>query len=294
MRSIDGNTKLVGLIGQPVSHSLSPVMHNAAFEKMNRNWVYLGMECSKNNLEIVLTGLKLAGFIGLNITIPHKSEVLKFCTKLTPIAKRLNAVNTLIADEGKGWKGSNTDVEGFIAPLKERQFEKNIAVVIGNGGSARAVVAGLQMLKIKEIYVIGRNSKSLKLFIQELDQESSDSSLYGLLYNHQDISEKIKLANLIINATPIGMKGLEQHNRVDVPLEKYIWNSLSERNILYDLIYTPNPTNWLRLGESKGCQTINGLEMLIEQGAASLRLWSNTNDVPIDTMRKAAKNALMN
>ena len=143
---ISGTTGLIGLLGQPVSHSLSPVMHNAALKAMDLDWRYLALPCEAEDLEAVLDGLKAVGCRGLNVTIPHKQQIAGLCRELSPLARRLGAVNTLTPLANDGWHGHNTDAEGFLAPLQEHaeEWRGSEAVVLGCGGSARAVGAGLQ------------------------------------------------------------------------------------------------------------------------------------------------------
>ncbi len=296
---ISGKTKLIGLLGQPVTHSLSPVIHNAALKAMGLDWCYIALPCETKNFEIVTKALREINCQGLNITIPHKQIALNVCNQIKPLAKKLGAINTLIPNKEGGWTGTNTDVEGFIAPLKEKKLFNKKAIVIGNGGSARAVIAGLNKLGFAEITVIGRNNESLTNFIKDLNSkffniDNSKKSLKGLLQDDQAIIKKIANANLIINTTPVGMSTSSKNNShaKGIPLCKEFWEYLNPQTILYDLIYTPRPTSWLTLGASKGCEIIDGLEMLIQQGAESLKLWSRSNEVPIDVMREAAKQQL--
>jgi len=294
MITITGKTNLVGLLGQPVNHSLSPVMHNAAYEEMGLDWCYLAIPCEKTNLEEITKTLRLIDCKGLNVTIPHKQEILKACNKLTLTANEIQAVNTLIPEKDNQWIGANTDVEGFIMPLKDKNLINKNVVVIGCGGSARAVVMGLNSLNVKKITIIGRNENSLNIFISNMKELSTKSKVLieGINNKKLDVTPYIEEADLIVNTTPIGMnrKPSEQEN---IPLGDKIWNNLTNKTILYDLIYTPRPTNWLRLGQEKNCFTIDGLDMLVEQGALSIKLWSGFNNVPTKIMKSSAKKHLM-
>ncbi len=167
-------------------------------------------------------------------------------------------------------------------------------VIIGCGGSARAVAMGLNSLKIKKVTIIGRNENSLDIFVKSMRNLLSkrDISIEGINNQKLNISEYIEEADLIINTTPIGMNS-KKSKQENVPLGNEIWNCLSNKTILYDLIYTPRPTNWLKLGQEKNCFTIDGLDMLVEQGAFSIRLWSGFHDVPVQTMKSAAEKHLM-
>lgn len=295
MGMISGTTCLVGLLGQPVRHSLSPVMQNAALAAMDLDWCYMALPCETNELITVLSALRSMNCLGLNITIPHKQDVAKACRELSPLATRLGAVNTLLPHADGGWAGTNTDVAGFLAPLQacNREWHERSAIVLGCGGSARAVVAGLQDLKLAQIMVVGRRPNALKRFIDDLNPTPSTSKvqLQGILQQDSALVEQLLKADLVINTTPVGMASIHSENSEPIelmPLGQEIWQNLRPSTTLYDLIYTPRPTNWLSWGAQHGCHCIDGLEMLIQQGAASLRLWSGKNDVPIEKMRKAA------
>ena len=286
---INGGTALVGLLGNPVSHSLSPAMHNAALRAMDLNWRYLALPCETGDLRAVLNGLQAAGCQGLNVTIPHKQTVAELCVELSPLARRLGAVNTLIPLSSGGWKGTNTDVEGFLAPLIHScSWKGRQALVVGCGGSARAVVAGLQELELDGITVVGRRAEALDAFINDLRED--EAPLTPCLETGISLSEVVNAADLVVNTTPLGMA---QHGQTsDVPLGPDLWRGLRADAVLYDLIYTPRPTAWLGLGKTRGNRCFDGLEMLVQQGAASLRIWSGRSDVPIDIMRNAAESAL--
>ena len=286
---INGDTGLVGLLGNPVRHSLSPAMHNAALQALQLNWSYLPLPCTSQNLKEVLEGLRGVGCHGLNVTIPHKQDVAGLCHELSPLAKRLGAVNTLIPLDSGGWHGTNTDVEGFLTPLGEPSSWQNCrGVIIGCGGSARAIAAALQGLGLASITVIGRRPDALDEFIQDLQDD--DAPLTPCLHSNPILASLIEQADLVVNTTPVGMA---QHGEAQAfPLGEAIWSHLRGSAVLYDLIYTPRPTTWLSWGQSRGHRCIDGLEMLVQQGAASLRLWSDRNDVPVDTMRRAAEAAL--
>ena len=294
MIAITGKTKLVGLLGQPVNHSLSPVMHNAAYKEMGLDWCYLAIPCNNENIEKVTTALRLVDCKGLNVTIPHKQAVLKACNKLTKIANDIQAVNTLMPEKNNKWIGANTDVEGFLMPLKNHNLRGKSVIVIGCGGSARAVVMGLNSLNIKEITVIGRNEISLEIFVKSMRNllSKNNISIEGVNNKEINLESYIEEADLIINTTPIGMN--DQNTKAqNIPLGNQIWESLSNKTILYDLIYTPRPTNWLKLGKKKNCFIIDGLDMLVEQGAFSIRLWSGFNSVPTQIMKSSAEKHLM-
>ena len=294
MSTITGKTNLVGLLGQPVNHSLSPIMHNAAYKEMGLDWCYLAIPCNKTNLKQVIKALRLINCKGLNITIPHKQEVLKACNSLTKIANDIQAVNTLIPEKSNQWIGTNTDIEGFLMPLKDKNLTGKSVVVIGCGGSARAVLMGLESLNVEKITIIGRNKNSLNVFVKNMKKlfSKSNTSIEGVNNNKFNLIPYIEEADVIINTTPVGMNSKEPEHE-NIPLGHEIWENLSNKTILYDLIYTPRPTNWLKIGQQKNCLTIDGLDMLVQQGALSIKLWSGFNNVPIKIMKSSAKKHLM-
>ncbi len=294
---ITGNTSLVGLLGQPVNHSLSPIIHNSAFKEMGLDWCYLAIPCENDDLESVAKALRRMNCKGLNITIPHKQKILNVCQKLTSVASEIKAVNTLIPSKNSEWIGANTDVEGFLTPLKDKQLKNKNVVVIGCGGSARAVVMALNMLDFKRTTIFGRNENKLNIFVK--DMKNLPSTLKKGASEIHGVSEKsifapyIEDASLIINTTPVGMHNKNLKDQA-IPLGEEIWKNLSKNTILYDLIYTPRPTKWLKLGQKKNCLAIDGLEMLVHQGALSLKLWSGLDDIPIEIMKLSATKHLMN
>ncbi len=298
---ISGKTALVGLLGQPVEHSISPIMHNAALEEMKLDWTYVPMPCNKSDLPTVLNALSAINCRGLNVTIPHKESVAKLCSSLSPIAKRIGAVNTLIPNKKGGWIGTNTDITGFLEPLKKtrKEWKGCEAIILGCGGSARAIFAGLEDLHLAKITIVGRTPNKLEAFLIDLKTISSEScnnpiSLTGYIHDDPNLNNQLNTADLIVNATPVGMapKRTPPSEPLQIPLGLEAWKNLNSKTILYDLIYTPRPTAWLALGNEHGCKCIDGLEMLVQQGAASLKLWSGIEKIPINAMRAAAKKCL--
>ncbi len=289
MNIISSETCLLGVIGDPIRHSLSPIIHNAALKEMNLNWTYMAIPCKSKDLKLVLHAMQAIDCKGLNITIPHKTSSLQYCNNISSLGEEIGAVNTLIPDHRGGWKGENTDIEGFLKPLNNTKlWEKKNAVVIGCGGSAKAIIAGLKTLNLKKISILNRSQNSLDKLINTLKVHQEKLQIESFLFRDDAIKEIIKNANLIINTTPVGMYN-PKNNVNQVPLGHEIWENLKAGTTLYDLIYNPKPTEWLKIGLKKDCNIINGLEMLIHQGAASLRLWSGVKEIPIDIMRKAAE-----
>ena len=284
---ITGTTKLLGVIGHPVEHSLSPLMHNAALAKLGLDYIYLPFPIQPQNLVKALDGFTAIGVVGFNATIPHKQAIIPLLSKIEPIAQAVGAVNTVFRQDDS-WIGTNTDVEGFIAPLRSqhKNWSQVNAVILGNGGAARAVVAGCTQLGCASIHVVGRNLQKLS----EFRDSWQDSPLKVNLKVHQwdSLPEIIKKANLLINTTPIGM----YPNIENSPLDKSLFTHLSKDIICYDLIYTPSPTKFLQYAQQADKTAIDGLEMLVQQGAAALKIWLQQETVPVDVMRQTLQQQL--
>ncbi len=295
MKPISGSTSLTGLIGNPVSHSLSPIIHNAAFAEMDLDWCYLAIPCEEKNLKNITNALINMNCKGLNITIPYKTNFIDICKNISPLANQIGAINTLIKNNTGEWNGDNTDVEGFIEPLKFNNWNSKNAIILGYGGSARAVAAGLKILDFKNIIIIGRNQMKLDDFMNQIklnifSEGDSIPNIEGIIENNTELIEYIKKADLVVNTTPVGMATVNKMNNyeIDMPLNAKIWDHLKKSATIYDLIYTPRPTKWLQNCKKITSNQIDGLEMLIHQGAASLRLWSGFTEIPIKIMREAA------
>ena len=285
---ITGKTQLLGVIGHPVSHSLSPLMHNAALTKLGLDYVYLPFPIAPENLERAIAGFASIGMVGFSITIPHKQAILPLLSEISPIAQAIGAVNT-VTRRGDKWVGTNTDVEGFIAPLQttyHQDWSQKRAVILGNGGAARAVVAGCIQLGLAEIHVVGRNLQKLQAFHQSW-QNSPFADKFQV-HEWTELPNLLHQANLLVNTTPIGMYPHIEES----PLSSQEISYLPGDAIVYDLIYTPKPTKFLHLAEKQGAIIIDGLEMLVQQGAAALKIWLQQDTVPVNEMRQALQNHL--
>ncbi|MCC3448425.1 MULTISPECIES: shikimate dehydrogenase [unclassified Microcoleus] len=329
---IKGTTKLLGVIGHPIAHSLSPVMHNAAISHLGVDFVYLPFPVKPEDLKAALAGFAAIDLRGFSITIPHKQAILPLLAEVSPIARAIGAVNTVYRTD-KGWCGTNTDVEGFLAPLQTEGFptfrsdsdppqpplrrgenslkvpllkgdlggspglktplgrasdwSQKVAVILGNGGAARAVVAGCAQLGFAEIHVVGRNAPNLAEFQQSW--VNSPMPMQNLqVHTWDNLSMLISQADLLVNTTPVGM---HPHGEKS-PVAAAALDRISAGAIVYDLIYTPNPTQLLKDAQLRGAIPIDGLEMLVQQGAAALKIWLDTEYVPVDVMRQALRQHL--
>jgi len=285
---ITSKTSFIALIGNPISHSLSPIMQNAALQYLGLDLIYIAIPCKDEDLELVLSSLKKINCKGLNITIPHKEKVFNLCSEISPIANKLKAINTLKLNSEKKWSATNTDVEGFIYPLKNLNLAKKKSIVLGSGGAARSVIQGLINLNLSTISVISRNKSSLDELIKNFDNQTQ---LQGLLNSDDQAQILIREADLIVNTTPAGMKTTRYENNV-IPYGEAFWRSLKSQTIVYDLIYNPSPTPLLKFSAKKGCMTIDGLEMLIAQGIKSISYWTDGLEVPFHVMNDALKEYL--
>jgi shikimate dehydrogenase len=290
MSHITGTTKLLGVIGHPIAHSLSPLMHNSAIEHLGLDYVYLPFPVAPEHLKTALDGFSAIGVVGLSVTIPHKQAVIPHLVQTSALAQAVGAVNTL-RWSAEGWEGTNTDVAGFIAPLAamDKDWSEVDAVILGNGGAARAVVAGCHQLGCRSIHLVGRNEANLTAFKNSWQQvklningESTPQLVEFTVHLGDELSTLISRANLLINTTPIGM---HPHGD-DSPIDAETIANLPQDAIAYDLIYTPRPTKFLQLAVERGATAIDGLEMLVRQGAVAFEWWLN-KPAPVEIMREA-------
>jgi len=234
---------------------------------------------------LVLNSLKKINCKGLNITIPHKEKVFNLCSEISPIANKLKAINTLKLNSEQEWSGTNTDVEGFIYPLKTLNLTKKQSIILGSGGAARSVIQGLINLNLSKISVISRNKSSLDELIKNFENQIE---LHSLLSNDNQAQNLIDEADLVVNTTPVGMQTAKNEINL-LPYGDYFWRSLNKKTIVYDLIYNPSPTHLLKFSANKGCMTIDGLQMLVAQGLKSLSFLTNGLEVPFHIMNDALK-----
>lgn len=286
MPQITGKTKLLGVIGEPIEHSLSPVMHNAAIAEMGLDYIYLPFPIKTADLGVAIAGFAAMGLQGFSVTIPHKQGIISLLSDVSAIAKLTGAVNTVWRTE-QGWSGTNTDVEGFVAPLQalNRDWSQTTPVILGHGGAARAVVVGCTQLGCTEIHVVGRNVQKLSQFQQSWVNAPLPITLN--VHRWEELPELLPQADLVVNSTPVGMyPNVEQS-----PLDAAAMTLLPPGAIAYDLIYTPNPTQFLQQAQEQGAVAIDGLEMLVQQGAAALKIWVEQTP-PVDIMRRSLQRHL--
>jgi shikimate dehydrogenase len=256
-------------------------MHNAAIAELEADFVYLAFPIKAEDLKTALDGFRAIDLRGFSITIPHKQAIMEHLEAIAPEAQMVGAVNTVWRTE-TGWQGTNTDVYGFVAPLKKlnKDWSKITPIVLGNGGAARAVAVGCHQLGCPQIHVVGRDPEKLADFATSWQQTPLKNSVQTHLWG--DLNRLLPNSQLLINSTPIGM-----FPNVEVsPITPELMATLPSDSIAYDLIYTPLPTQFLKLAEAQGAMIFDGLEMLVQQGAIALEKWLG-KPVPVDTMRQA-------
>ena len=267
---IDINTSLYALLGDPVSHSLSPVMHNSAFLHTGYNGVYLAFRVKE--IGAAVSGIKALGVKGASVTIPHKVSVMEFLDDLDEKAERIGAVNTIINREGK-LIGVNSDCLGAVKALSEKTTIKDKDVVIlGAGGAARAIGFGII-------------SEGGKITILNRSRDNGERLAKDLGAGFRPLSEIKKSAcQILINATPVGMVP----DTEAMPLRK---QDLENEMVVMDIVYNPLKTRLLKEAENIGCTVVDGVSMFVYQGASQFELWTGKK-APVDIMRKAVLDVL--
>lgn len=278
--------KVVGLIGYPLGHSVSPAMHNCAFTELGLDYEYVPFEIESRDLPEAVKGLRALHVAGFNVTVPYKEKIIPLLDETTKLARIIGAVNT-VHNQGGKLVGYNTDGAGFIDSLKEDAgFDpknKNV-VVLGAGGASRAVCVMLAENKIKAITIadlVAEKAKDLAAFV---------SAYFGVkctaaTIKDPNLAKALIKADLLVNCTPIGMRPKSEAS----PLPKNI--KLTKKTLVYDLVYNPQNTKLIKEATALGCQTCSGLGMLVRQGAAAFTIWTG-EEAPVDIMAKAAEQAL--
>ncbi|MDH5202021.1 MAG: shikimate dehydrogenase [Nitrospirota bacterium] len=266
---LSGKTKITGLFGYPVEHTLSPAMHNAAFDELGIDYCYVAFPVHPDSLKDAVRSIRALNLSGVNITIPHKEKVIPFLDKVDEEASFIGAVNTIVNSQGK-LVGYNTDGRGFIQSLSESgiSLEGKIVLVLGAGGASRAI----------SYYLC---QKAVELIVCDIDRGKTENLIQDLKKIRDNISSVDTIVNaerydIIINATPLGLK-----NEDPLPLHTSL---LNPNQTVCDLIY--KKTQLLQDASQKGCTTLNGLGMLLWQGAFAFELWTGKKP-PVDVMRKA-------
>lgn len=282
---ITAKTKLCALIGNPVAHSMSPVMHNAAFKELGLDYVYTAFKVEAGDLSKTAEAMRALGIRGLNVTVPHKVNIIPFLDKIDPLAEKIGAVNTIVNNEGV-LTGYNTDALGFLRSLTEKGINpkgKNIAI-IGAGGASRAIS-----------FILAQNGAKLKILNRKEEfewaealSESINSAFNGtseaLELNEQNLKNSLENSSILINATSVGMSPNTEGSVAPA-------NLLRKDLVVFDSVYNPLETKLLKDAKGKGALTIGGLDMLVWQGALAFEMWTGAKP-PAELMKTKALEAL--
>ena len=266
---ITPSTKLCAIIGNPIGHTLSPLVHNAAFKHLDLDYVFLAFEVER--LQEAVRGIAALGLKGVSVTIPHKVEVMDYLDEIDPVARRIGAVNTIVNRDGR-LIGYNTDWSGAIKALEDRiDLRGKTAAVLGAGGAARAIAFGLRERGAQPIILNRTVARAEAL-----------ASALQCPFAPIDLIEEISF-DLLINATSVGMSPQVERT----PLRQ----AALKGGLVFDTVYNPLKTRLIREAEESGCPTVNGLEMFVNQAAAQFELWTGWK-APLDLMRKVASREL--
>jgi shikimate dehydrogenase len=275
--NLSAATTVVGVIGDPVGHSLSPLLHNAAFEEMGLDWVSVGFRVAAGSAADALAGARALSLRGLSVTMPHKHAVFTLLDTLTPMAQRLEAVNSVSID-AHGSRGDNTDGPGLVAALRRGQeFDPagRNCLVVGAGGAARSVVAALADAGAAEVVVVNRSADraaSAALLAGPVGRVGSPGDAGG--------------CQLVVNATPVGMGADPAGTSGTGTLWPLDPDLLGIGQVVVDLVYHPRTTPWLEAARARGASVSNGIGMLVHQAALQLAIWTG-DDPPVDAMWRA-------
>ncbi|MBN2008818.1 shikimate dehydrogenase [candidate division KSB1 bacterium] len=264
--SVNAKTTLCGIIGLPVDHSMSPAIHNAAYQELGLNYVYLAFNVT--NVEHAICGMQALNIRGFSVTMPHKLEVMKYLDEIDPVAQQIGAVNTVVNDDGH-LVGHNTDWQGFIRALKHRtQIQNKNVVLLGAGGAARAIAFGIKQ-EHGQLTILNRR--------EEIEMAESLAADVHCSFGDLKDADVIQHADIIIQATSVGMAPLQHVDVIDIKL-------LQSNQIVFDIVYNPMHTKLLKAAKQIGCTVIPGFEMLLLQGVIQFELWTG-RDAPVEIMR---------
>ncbi len=281
---IDARTRVCAVIGDPVEHSLSPALHNAAFAEKGLNLVYLAFRV--RNVKDAIAGVRGLGLQGLSVTIPHKTSVIPYLDALDPIAENIGAVNTVVVESDGRLVGHNTDGVGALRALQAAAvtLEGAKVLLIGSGGAARGIAFTLaQEASLGRLAIAGIEEAQLNKLAVDL-RAKGKISVETLPANRETYERSIPNAQILINASPIGMSPKSDATPVPPDL-------LLPTVTVFDIVYNPLKTRLLREAEAKGCRVVAGLEMFVWQAAAQFELWTK-QQVPVDVMRQVVLDAL--
>lgn len=277
---IKGSTSLSGLLGYPIKHSKSPMIHNTAFEALNLDHVYLAFEVEDGHLAEALAAMKVLNAIGFNVTMPHKHKVVQLLDEVSEEVKIIGSVNTVKNEKGK-LIGYNTDGMGFIKALQEDgvDFRDKKIVIAGAGGAARAIAVQLILEGAGEVVMVNRTLSTAEEIVNTIKSSIPSCKARALEMNEAVIKAEAADAAVLVNCTSLGMKETMDQSIVATP------DVLHSGLFVADIIYDPPKTRLMSIAEEAGCRTMNGLGMLIWQGAIAFKIWTG-QDMPVDLIKK--------
>lgn len=277
---LSGKSRIYGLLGDPVAHSLSPLMHNRAFLDYNIDAVYVPFHVSPRELSTAVAGLQALNVAGVNVTIPHKEAILPFLDQIDPSAQLIGAVNTIVVNDGGELVGYNTDGSGFLRSLcHELNFQPNdkYVVLLGAGGACRAAAVALAGAGVRSITIANRNLERAERLVQSFSPHFSPVDFFAYDYSEKDYLSALSRADLIVNTTSVGLYG-EKINFL--PLE-----CIKGSALIYDMIYSATGTSFIESMQSAGWVCTNGLGMLAAQGEDAFFYWTGIR-LPVGYMKK--------
>lgn len=277
--AIDGATRLIGLLGSPVAHSKSPAIHNAAFAATGVNAAYLAFEVAPEKLAAAAAGLVALGAAGWNVTMPHKTAMAALCDELSPAARIVGAVNTVVVQDGR-MTGHITDGSGFTAALTDRGFNpagKQVAL-FGAGGAARAAAVQLALDGAAQLVIFNRTVAKARMLAETIAAETGCAARAYALDDVEALRAAVTEADLVINGTKLGMAPYPE----TCVLPDARW--LARRPVVADFVYNPVQTRLLAMAAAAGCPTLDGLAMLLWQGAQAFALWTG-RPMPVAAVR---------
>ena len=282
-----GKTKVCGVIGDPIEHTMSPVMHNAAFREQGLDFIYAAFRVKKEELGKAIDGMRALNIRGLNVTIPHKVAVIPLLDKLDPLAEKIGAVNTIVNDDGI-LTGYNTDATGFLQALLERGIEppgKNV-VVLGAGGASRAISFALAERGSHLIIINRLEEFDWAVELARHISQSFKKEVEALELDENNLAKVLEKADILVNATSVGMSPNADKSPVSAGL-------LKPDLAVFDIVYNPIETKLLKEAKAAGAETVGGIDMLAWQGALAFEKWTGRK-APLDLMKKEVIKALSN
>lgn len=281
---IKGTTSLYGLLGYPIDHSKSPEMHNLGFVSQNLDSVYMAFNVVDGYIEEAVNAFRILGVEGFNVTMPHKEEILKILDEVSEEAKIIGAVNTVKNENGK-LIGHNTDGKGFIQALLEAgsDFYGKKVVLIGAGGAARAIAIQLALDGVDELVIFNRTLDRAEKIINTINENTSNVKARAQKLNEKVLQQELKDAAVLINCTSIGMENSTKSSIISS------YKTLHKDLFVADIVYGSTRTKLLEMANEIGCKTMNGLGMLLWQGALAFKIWTGL-DMPVELVKKEVFN----